>query len=338
MPGFIRKFPKADLGHALGQPPRVFMANLKPKFLAVIEAHPTTSGVLGFGLGFKLKRGRFSGTPTLTFFVEQKLPRARVPKGQFLPSKVETLKTDVIETGPISPLSDLTGVSRPVRGGYSIGHVSGDTGTAGCWAYEEAAGQTLDYVLSNNHVLANYNAAKPGDAIIQPGLLDWGSAKNTIGTLARSVDLHLHDPLVPRVNMTPNYVDAALCKVQSDGVSPVIAGVGNAPSWRKKDDVAVGLEVKKTGRSTGTTYSTVGYVGVTLYISFGWRGNARFDNQIALDYMSRSGDSGSLILAEVDNSAVGLCFAGSLSYTFANPIEDVQTALGVQVAREVWTA
>jgi hypothetical protein len=325
-----------ELEKALGEHPHKVMEQLRPHFLAVVEDPAHKAGVVGFGLGFKKKKGKLTKAPAITFFVERKLPRARVKKGALLPTTIESLKADVVETGPMSMLVDLTGTARPVQGGFSLGHSDGETGTAGCWAFEETPQGLRHFVLSNNHVIANTNLGRMGEAILQPGPLDWGTERDKVGTLTRWVELALHDYDADRAGMTANTVDAALCAIDADLVSEVIVGVGNVPTWRRRVDVPVGLAVKKTGRTTGTTRSVVQYIGATVYVGFSWHGVGRFDNQVVCGTMSSGGDSGALVLGDLDNSAVGLCFGGSLKYTVVNPIEDVQDQLGVRVARETY--
>src|SRR5262249_38641622 len=62
--------------------------------------------------------------------------------------------------------------TRPLRIGSSIGHVDFPAGTLGCFVRRGDNGRVL--ILSNNHVLANENRARPGDPVLQPGRLDLG--------------------------------------------------------------------------------------------------------------------------------------------------------------------
>ncbi|HMH49116.1 MAG TPA: hypothetical protein VK548_02710, partial [Candidatus Acidoferrum sp.] len=91
--------------------------------------------------------------------------------------------------------------NRPLRIGGSIGHIRVTAGTLGCFVRDRTAGATL--ILSNNHVLADENRAKPGDPIIQPGDLDGGKApSDRVGTLERFVRLK---------RSGANLVDCAVC-------------------------------------------------------------------------------------------------------------------------------
>ena len=53
--------------------------------------------------------------------------------------------------------------NRPLRIGGSVGHYMTTAGTLGCFVTKDGVN---DLILSNNHVLANENAATVGDAIV----------------------------------------------------------------------------------------------------------------------------------------------------------------------------
>src|SRR5262249_2694789 len=96
---------------------------------------------------------------------------------------------------------------RPLMIGSSIGHFAITAGTLGCFVTRpktKAIG-----VLSNNHVLANENRAKKGDAILQPGKADGGKRRDRVATL---------DRFVPLKTGTHNVLDAAVASV--DGKLP----------------------------------------------------------------------------------------------------------------------
>jgi hypothetical protein len=78
-------------------------------------------------------------------------------------------------------LSNPTTKQRPAALGFSVGHPAITAGTLGARVVD---GTGTVYILSNNHVLANSNAASPGDATLQPGTYDGGTAADQIGALA----------------------------------------------------------------------------------------------------------------------------------------------------------
>jgi len=78
--------------------------------------------------------------------------------------------------------------NRPLRIGGSIGHFKITAGTLGCFVRSHESDSPL--ILSNNHVLANENRAKKGDAILQPGRFDDGqNPKDEVGTFLSLVKL-----------------------------------------------------------------------------------------------------------------------------------------------------
>ena len=98
----------------------------------------------------------------------------------------------------------------------------------------------------------------------------------------------------------------------------------------------VGTLVQKTGRTTNFTTGKIMAVNATVDVG-GYTGGrvGRFIDQIILTNMSAPGDSGSLIVTQDGNVAVGLLFAGSALVTIANQIENVRTLLRVEVAEAI---
>ena len=66
---------------------------------------------------------------------------------------------------------------RPLRIGCSVGHFKVTAGTLGAVVRPRGGGPLG--VLSNNHVLANENRGKRGQAILQPGRYDGGAPSPT---------------------------------------------------------------------------------------------------------------------------------------------------------------
>src|SRR6266852_2258641 len=74
------------------------------------------------------------------------------------------------------------GRKRPLLIGLSIGHFRITAGTLGAFVRLRKGGEVR--ILSNNHVLADEDRAKPGDAILQPGAYDGGrNPRDRVGTL-----------------------------------------------------------------------------------------------------------------------------------------------------------
>jgi len=226
----------------------------------------------------------------------------------------------VTYAGEISSLQ-ATARHRPAFPGVSIGHYKGATGSFGCLAMDE---ERRLYIVSNNHVLANLNSASLGDEILQPGPADGGTRKDDV--IARLFGY------VPLDFQGLNRVDAALAEpVDYSDVLPANPWVGSVEGTAV---ARINSRVMKFGRTTGLTIGVVQARNATIKVNMG-KSIALFEDQIvvkgAKGRFSDNGDSGALLL-DMSRHAVGLLFAGSSSgLTFANPIEDVLTCLGVEI-------
>ncbi len=223
--------------------------------------------------------------------------------------------------------------NRPLRIGGSIGHFKITAGTLGCFVRGREDDSPL--ILSNNHVLANENRAKKGDAILQPGRFDDGqNPKDGVGTLLSFVKLK---------RIGANLVDCAIAGLKSGtehdhrkltGLGK-LAGVG---------DVVIdeGAAVGKVGRTTGVTHGRVTAFELDNVVVGYDIGELRFDNQIEIEGagnapFSQGGDSGSLIV-DAERRAVALLFAGGdqggsngKGLTYANSLAAVFGALKIEL-------
>lgn len=287
--------------------------------------------VVGWGRGMRVRGGVQTDEPCVTVLVSDKLPEVMLSRDEMLPGEYQGLPTDVLPAGTIRALQSRTGRWRPAPGGVSIGHFAITAGTFGAVVKDRATGDRL--ILSNNHVLANSNAAKVGDAILQPGPIDGGRPTDKIAELYTWVDIAFEGGCLPFARpQRPNRVDAAVARPLTDGdVLESILDVGIPSGWIK---AGIGLEVLKSGRTTALTWGQVQVIDATVKVSYGSAGQAVFEGQIVTGAMSQGGDSGSLL---VDNepgtkpAAVGLLFAGSDQVTIYNPIEDVLDLLEVNL-------
>lgn len=225
---------------------------------------------------------------------------------------------------------------RPLLIGCSIGHLKVTAGTLGCFVRPRAGGGPG--VLSNNHVLANENRGRRGDAIIQPGDYDGGiNPDDAVAALGNFVRLKKRGS---------NLVDCALGELAA-GIEfePVklrglgkLAGLGDA-------FLDEGTQVDKLGRTTGRTRGRVTAFELDNVVVGFDLGELRFDNQIEIEGaddgpFSDGGDSGSLIVGR-DKRGVALLFAGSdqggangQGLTYANPLRTVLDALEVDLLLE----
>jgi len=227
-------------------------------------------------------------------------------------------------------------------------------GTLGALVQNQSGDQ---YILSNNHVLAESDQAHLGDTIDQPGLIDGactpltrpGSTLRPVGTL---------ESFVPLTSKQTN-VDAALALATQGavdasgnilglgtpgangmlGAAPPMAGQGEALTASN-----LGINVVKSGRTTGLTCSNISAVDLTVKVDYykdcaetqPWT-TKTFTDQIGISgaHFTDSGDSGALVLDASNAQAVGLYFAGGTDgdgngLSVVNPIGDVLSELGTE--------
>lgn len=312
------------------------------------------ANVRGVAEGIKWTDGRPTGTPAVLVLVTHKVDKQLLSKEDLVPPTVGGVPTDVLQVGELvagggddagAGTQTLAKRSRPARGGYSVGHIAITAGTIATGAYDILPGGSTSppthgvgippryYILSNNHVLANVNAARAGDAILQPGPYDGGvDPADRIGALSRFVPIVL-DPPVAR-SLHRNLVDCAIAEVAFHDIDRSIYWIGPARGWRQRAGVTVGMLVKKTGRTTNFTTGRITAINATVDVAYGGGRVARFSDQIITTNMSAGGDSGSLVLTQ-DDVAVGLLFAGSPIAMIANQIEHVRSLLRVEVAEQI---
>jgi hypothetical protein len=288
-----------------------------------------------------------AGVPVLRVYVDRDAANAgEVIRS--LPREVRSQHVDI----------QLTDKFRAMKGNPHGGtsHTAKQTppiqlGTSGGWSKDLAngfcCGGTLgsliqigssQYILSNYHVFesdtvlgGNNTIAANGDPIIQPGLIDVNcnvSGAQTVGTL------------VKRNSLPSSNVDCSTGKVVSGMVRAdgSILEIGTI----SKTTVAafINQAVKKSGRTTGLTHSSVSGLNATISVTYdnecagGTAFTKTFTGQIVIankgSRFLNSGDSGSLMVEDVTTNphAVGLLFAGSSSDAIANPIQDVLNFLG----------
>ena len=310
---------RALLSEGLGS--HVASASTLPNAAAVtLSARAVSAAKQAFALGIRGKKGNYRlavRIQEVNAGVERAVDRVR---------EMAHGECDVRLVGPVVKQQALWHRSRnrPLRIGGSVGHVNVTAGTLGCFVSHASTGE--EFVLSNNHVLANENDAKSGDTILQNGPADGGQAPGErIGELRRFV----------RLKLLHNRVDAAIASLV-DGIEYYyneLAGVGEISGVRT-DPLEDGELVYKVGRTTGTTRGRVSSIELDeLRVGYD-RGALAFDNQIEIEPadavpFSLGGDSGSLIV-DRNRRAVALLFAGNdVDATFANPIGEVLRGLNV---------
>lgn len=282
------------------------------------------------------------------------------------PVIVVMTKSPVLQKGPgglpaelesVPLLVQVTGVIKALKSsGGGTSHTAKQTtpiqlGTSGGWSFDLANGYccggtlgslikigSTQYILSNYHVLeadivagGNSRVAANGDPVIQPGLID----VNCNAANAQNVAT-----LAVKKALPNNNVDCAVAQVVSGMVKTdgSILEIGTLSAATL--DASLKLAVKKSGRTTGLTRSTVSGLNGTVSVAYenecagGSAFTKTFTGQIIIansrSKFLDSGDSGSLMVQDVTTSpkAVGLLFAGSNTTAVANPIGEVLSFLG----------
>ena len=330
--------------------------------------------VVSVGIGYKTEGNKATGELALIAGVSEKMPSIQLMSKHLAPRSIDGCPIDVVQVGYISTFPkkkkakvvpaepvrvfadfDTTARHRPMIPGTSIGHFNITAGTFGCVVKKD--GQ--EFLLSNNHILANINESSIGDPIFQPGPRDGGTSVDQIGTLFDFIPITIggggRKPPPPSpcpigrgaavvanavawtlrrktrlqavAPQALNQVDCALC-LPTEAYIKEIHQIGKPVGV---NEATIGMPLQKFGRTTQYTTSMVLQINVTANVSYGVVRLATFHNQILAGPMSAGGDSGSLVL-DMDNNAIGLLFAGSTETTIINHIADVFSALGVELA------
>src|SRR3989475_3467141 len=264
------------------------------------------------------------------------------PEVRGLPSALEGIPVITQVPGMIVAFSDPTKRQRRAPLGFSVGHPAITAGSIGARVVD---GSGNVYVLSNNHVLANSNDATIGDAALQPGPYDGGTAPaDQIGTLAAFNTI--------AVSGGANTIDAAIARSSTtnrDSATPADEGYGapnaaifgdaNGDGVFDDETALLGLNVQKYGRTTKLTHGQITGINATVTVCyevfFGFCiKSARFVDQLVIEpgTFSGGGDSGSLIVTDDGSkNPVALLFAGSSAQTIANRIDLVLNRCAVHV-------
>ncbi len=306
-------------------------------------------GVNAVDVGFKIKDNELTDEVALRVHVGRKMPAAELAGSEVFnetgkkTKKVGKFPVDVIEAsyGPSataaveSPLAlddtdedaiaalERTGIFDPMIGGISCGNPRVTAGTLGAIVFDRKTCKPM--ILSNWHVLAGASAAAVGEDILQPGRIDGGT--DVVANLTRM--------------KLDSRMDAAVATLDgSRNHSRDILGLGVISG---SDTATLGMNVIKSGRTTGITKGVVDGVSLSVSINYGDPGVVAFSNQIrivprppwpSVNYeVSMGGDSGSVWLRESNNRAIGLHFAGETDpapaseNAIANPIGPVVSEL-----------
>jgi hypothetical protein len=307
---------------------------------------------------------QLGGVPTVVHTIGR--PRMAVPgaatfalrqeEGEDAGGGSEDEYQDPAPPAPPQPVEEARRYDRPVPIGVSVGNV-GEC-TAGSIGARVTDGEHV-YLLSNNHVLAQENAAPLGTDVVQPGPADTACTIHEDDVLAdlssfKAVDVG-PDPLDP-VTVPPagglpssgepapapaeNLIDAALALTSDSelGNATPPDGYGLPVSETITAEAALNQDVQKYGRTTGLTKGKVIGINGVLEVSYAG-GLARFVDQLIVmspEPFLTSGDSGALLVTDPGRRPAGLLFASNSSGTvaLANEIDHVLDAFNVRIDGE----
>jgi hypothetical protein len=279
--------------------------------------------------------------PSIIVYLEHERYKDKVP------DKIDGFKIKVVVIGKIKALSLLqleerikpsytysgsasrTAAVRPIVGGISLGVPEEAYGgeMAGTLSIVTKDG----YILSCAHVIAMNSKAQflpLSTAVLQPGTYDGGTIEDKVGELYQYI----------KITFGPkgkNYADAAIANITIAETNYLVGEVLdsdnlNTYSISNTTEVNVGDSVRKSGRTTGVTFSNVYDTGATVkvwYTSSKW---AIFYDQVLVNQpFIESGDSGSPV--DKRGAFVGLAFAGSSSTAVVCKAKYIIDGLGITI-------
>lgn len=311
--------------------------------IAVQDRHTrdliSVQGVVAVGTGLDDR-----GKPAIHVYTESKMAPGKLPEMiegvrviEKVNGKIYAMKghgggvSHTAKQTPPIQLGTSGGPTLDLANGYCCG------GTLGALVAKGGS----QYILSNSHVFAgdvvsggNGRVSSIGDDVTQPGLIDincsaaGGQAVADVSTLSTT-----YPP-----GSTPN-VDCSIAQVRSGMVRTdgAILEIGTLSA--STVGASVGQAVKKSGRTTGLTRSSVSSINVTVNVGYstecaGSSYTKTYTGQIFIansgSKFLNSGDSGSLMVEDITTNprAVGLLFAGGGGIAVANPIGAVLSHLG----------
>lgn len=241
-----------------------------------------------------------------------------------------------IHVGLAGELEQRLRRERPIEMGVSGGNVRNRSFTGCCSGTLGGLLSTPDglAILSNNHILGRNIDGTIGEDVNQPGLIE-----RSCGIIDDDIVAQVSGVMPMDFSGGDNVMDAAIAlampgMVREDGFILEIGSPSSVPI-----EPAIGMPVKKSGRTTGLTFGTIASINLTTNVSYqrpcgDVNGLARFVNQIRITPGSfiAGGDSGSIVVENTDTcpGIVGLVFAGSPSNAVANPIAPILDAFNAQ--------
>jgi len=283
--------------------------------------------------------------PRIIVYLEHEKYKDRVP------DSIDGFKTEVVVIGKVKALSLLqleerikpsytysepvsrTARVRPIVGGISIGvpesaYGGKMAGTLGLVVKDKDSYGNY-YILSCAHVIAMNSKAQflpLGTDVLQPGTYDGGTTDDKVGELYKYI-------VITFGPKGKNYADAAIAKITiSDYLVGQVLDSDNNSTYTINGtvEVSVGDFVRKSGRTTGVTNSTVYDTSATVKVWYSSSKWAVFYDQVLVNQpFVESGDSGSPV--DKGGKFVGLAFAGSSSVAVVCKAKYITSGLGVTI-------
>ncbi len=328
---------------------------IKPTKESVENDFLKMENVNAVGIGPKIVNGEYTDELAIQVYVTEKKDQKNLKKSEIIPKTIENIKTDIIERTFVLQhlpvlLDDIaimkdTGKYNTLIGGISMGPCRSvyleppEVKTAGYYVFVGTLGAVVKdnetgnkMLLSNFHVMCIDDQWKVGDKMAQPSLVDGGKCPaDVVGELQRAA-------------LTTD-VDAA---VSSHTARPISCEIQEIGKVKGTANAAVGLAVRKRGRTTELTYGNVDSLNMKVQIDYGnGLGVKTLTNQIHIAQdksknalFGNEGDSGSAVVNS-KNEIIGLHFAGGIDKKgnpvgdgIANPIQKVLTALNVSLCTQ----
>jgi hypothetical protein len=203
---------------------------------------------------------------------------------------------------------------RPLRAGLSIGGQNALAGTLGTFVMDDA-GQR--YILS----MADALGSTRGVLVLQPGPFDGGQVPgDEVGRLTKR--LPLEGEVISVVNLT------ALASLNPDiEIDAAVPSSGPIIGIRPP---AVGMSVRKLGRSTGWTRGEITAIDQIVPIFLAGTQPTPFEGAIRVTLESSGGDGGALVI-DSQGYAIGILVAGTGEETYLAPMQTILDSFAVHL-------
>lgn len=249
----------------------------------------------------------------ICIYVSSKIPKEMLDPASIFPTQIDGIRVDVVERvyrpKSLSISEMATRQSRTaaqIQPGLGISVASAEMGTLGLMVRDQARGNRLS-ILSAAHVLSP--PGNPNREVLQP---PWRMYGRRIGAVVQSIFDSDGDAAIAALDSNLSFRRAPIGLAAPTGIRRAV----------------LGERVKKSGAVTGVTEGTVHAIG-EFFIPFEDGTVERQQLMMCFEVrpldsdteeISRGGDSGSAVLADSDQNALGLLVADD-KYGAADPAE-----------------